>query len=59
MISNPIGNAIQEVTKFADQTMVFGLGGAMNLNQPGAETGSSTQIPDAPGSYPPTTGTRV
>lgn len=59
MFSNPIGNAIQEVTDVAAQTMVFGLGGAMNLNQPGAAAGSITQIQDAPGSYPPTTATRV
>ena len=59
MFSNPIGNAIQEVTGVAAQTVVFGLGGAMNLNQPGAAAGSITQLQDAPGSYPPTTATRV
>ncbi len=59
MFSNPIGNAIQEVTAVSSQTVVFGPGGAMNLNQPGAAAGSITQLQDAPGSYPPTTATRV
>ena len=59
MFSNPIGNAIQEVTAVSSQTVVFGPGGAMNLNQPAAGAGSITQLQDAPGSYPPTTATRV
>lgn len=59
MFSNPIGNAIQEVTAVSSQTVVFGPGGAMNLNQPAAAAGSITQLQDAPGSYPPTTATRV
>ena len=59
MFSNPIGNAIQEVTQVAAQTIQFGPGDLMNLNQPGAAAGSITQIQDAPGSYPPTTATRI
>ena len=31
----------------------------LNLNQPGAAAGSIIQIQDAPGSYPPTTATRL
>ena len=59
MFSNPIGNAIQEVTKVENQTVTFGTGGVLNLNQPGVAAGSIIQIQDAPGSYPPTTATRL
>ena len=59
MFSNPIGNALQEVTGVLNQTIEFGSSDTMDLNQPGAAAGSITQIQDSPGSYPPTTATRV
>ena len=59
MFSNAMGNAIQEVTGVSSQTLVFDLSGTMNLNQPGAAAGTIVQLQDAPGSYPPTTATRV
>ena len=59
MFSNAMGNAIQEATNVQNQTVSFGTSDTMNFNQPGAPTGSIVGLQDGPGTYPPTTATRI
>jgi hypothetical protein len=56
--SNAMGNTIQYVTSVSSQTMLFAAGDPLNLNQPGATSGSITQLRSG-ATYPPTTATRV
>jgi hypothetical protein len=62
LFSNPEGQALQMVTTTpTDQTVAFADADAMRLNQPLAESGTLVQLqdPDAPGTFPTTTATRV
>ena len=59
MFSNAMGSAIQEVTSVAGQTVSFASSDTMDFNQPGAPTGSIAGLQDGPGTYPPTTATRI
>jgi hypothetical protein len=56
---NGMGNTIQMVTAVAGQVITCAPGDVMNLNQPGAERGSITDLQSTPGVYPPTTAVRV
>ena len=61
MFSNAFGNAIQEITGSnpGGQTADFDTTDSMNLNQRTAPAGTIMQLQDSPGSFPPTTGTRI
>lgn len=59
MFSNAMGNAIQEATQVTSQTVAFASTDTMHFNQPGAPTGSIVGLQDGPGTYPPTTATRI
>ena len=59
MFSNAFGNAIQEITSTAGQTAFFDTTDSMEFNQPAASQGSIVQLQDGPGTYPPTTATRI
>lgn len=57
-LSNANGGTLQYVTSVGGQTITFGSGDPLNLNQPGASQGSITMLQNA-GVFPPTTATRV
>jgi hypothetical protein len=60
LFSNALGNALQMVTNTpTTQTVTFGAGDEMNLNQRGAAFGSVMNLQSSPGVFPPTTATRV
>ena len=61
MFSNAMGNAIQELTSYntSNKKMTFATTDSMNLNQRGAPQGTIMQLQDSPGSFPPTTATRI
>lgn len=61
VFSNPIGNAIQEVTAVnaVTQTVTFGTTDTMRFNQRTAPAGTIMQLQNGPGTYPPTTATRI
>lgn len=60
MFSNALGNALQMVTRVSGgQTVYFDAGDPMNLNQRGATAGTLLQLQSGPGSFPPTTATRI
>jgi type II secretory pathway pseudopilin PulG len=59
MFSNANGNAIQEVTSVAGQTIVFGANAGSMLNQPTAPQGSVLELRNANGTWPPTTVSRM
>ena len=60
LFSNPLGNAVQQVTSLVDaETVAFAAGDSMNLNQRTAPAGSIVQLQDAPGSFPTTTARRI
>ncbi len=61
MFSNAFGNAIQEVTGSnpGSQRVDFATSDSMNLNQRAAPAGTIMQLQDSPGSFPPTTATRI
>ena len=60
MFSNAFGNAIQEVTgSSGGQRIDFATTDSMNLNQRTAPAGTIMQLQDSPGSFPPTTATRI
>lgn len=61
MFSNAFGNAIQEATSVnpGSQRVNFAASDSMNLNQRTAPAGTIIQLQDSPGSYPPTTATRI
>jgi prepilin-type N-terminal cleavage/methylation domain-containing protein len=57
-LSNALGNTLQYVTGVNGQTISFGRGDPLNLNQPNAPQGSITQMKSG-NTFPPTTATRV
>ncbi len=57
-LSNANGSTLQYVTSVAGQTINFGSGDPLNLNQPNAPQGSISLLQNA-GVFPPTTATRV
>jgi Prokaryotic N-terminal methylation motif len=61
LFSNAQGNALEEVTSIAGQTLSFSANDAFNLNQRNDPSGTMHQIqtPAGSGNYPPTTATRV
>ena len=59
LLNNANGITMQCVTGVSSQTIYFGSGDDMNLNQPGAENGSVTQLKNLDGSFPPTSAKRV
>lgn len=59
MFSNAQGNAIQTVTDVAGQTLSFGTNDAYKLNQRTDPSGTIVQLQSPPGTYPPTTATRI
>jgi hypothetical protein len=61
VLSNARGSTLQYVTDVdaSGQTITFGTSDPMNLNQPGASSGSITQIGNGDGTFPATTATRV
>jgi prepilin-type N-terminal cleavage/methylation domain-containing protein len=61
LFSNAQGNALEEVTSIAGQTLSFAANDAYNLNQRNDPSGTMHQIqaPAGSGNYPPTTATRV
>lgn len=60
LFSNAQGNALQYVTSTpTTQTVSFGSGDPMRLNQRGAPQGTIMNLQSTPGVYPPTTATRV
>ena len=60
MFSNAFGNAVQEVTgSSGGQRINFATTDSMNLNQRTAPAGTIMQLQDSPGSFPPTTATRI
>jgi prepilin-type N-terminal cleavage/methylation domain-containing protein len=61
LFSNAQGNALEEVTSIAGQTLNFAANDAYNLNQRVDPSGTMLQIqtPAGSGNYPPTTATRV
>jgi hypothetical protein len=59
-LSNGLGNTLQYVTSVSGQTINFGAGDALNLNQPTVDQGSVKRLKDpGTGTFPPTTATRV
>ncbi len=61
MLSNAFGNAVQEVTDTnpGNQRVDFDPSDSMNLNLRTAPAGTIIQLQDSPGSFPPTTATRI
>jgi len=59
MFTNTKGNAIQEVTDVAGQTLHFAGGDGLNLNARTDPQGTMTQLELPNGTFPPTTATRV
>lgn len=62
MFSNSLGNTLEYVTSVSGQTMNFAAGDPYKLNgrAAGAPTaGTMDQLQSAPGTYPPTTATRI
>jgi prepilin-type N-terminal cleavage/methylation domain-containing protein len=61
LFRNAQGNALEEVTSVAGQTLSFAANDAFNLNQRNDPSGTMHQIqtPAGSGNYPPTTATRV
>jgi Tfp pilus assembly protein FimT len=61
IFSNAIGNAIQEVTAVSATTNVvtFSTTDTMRFNQRTAPAGTIMQLQNGPGTYPPTTATRI
>jgi prepilin-type N-terminal cleavage/methylation domain-containing protein len=61
LFSNAQGNALEEVTSVAGQTLNFATNDAFNLNQRIDPSGTMQQLqtPAGSGNYPPTTATRV
>jgi prepilin-type N-terminal cleavage/methylation domain-containing protein len=59
MFSNAKGNAIQEVTDVAGQTLHFDAGDGLNLNGRGDPQGTMAQLELPNGTFPPTTATRI
>ena len=60
MFSNAFGNAVQEVTgSSGGQKIDFATSDSMNLNLRTAPAGTIIQLQDSPGSFPPTTATRI
>jgi prepilin-type N-terminal cleavage/methylation domain-containing protein len=61
LFSNAQGNAIEEVTSVAGQTLNFAANDAFDLNQRTDPSGTIEQLqtPAGSGNYPPTTATRV
>lgn len=59
MFSNAQGNTLQYVTSIAGQTMNFAAGDPYGLNGRAAPAGTMAQLQSGPGTYPPTTATRI
>ena len=61
MFSNAFGNAVQEVTgnNPGGQKIDFATSDSMNLNLRTATAGTIINLQDSPGSFPPTTATRI
>ena len=60
MFANAMGHAIQMITSVSGgQTVTFDPSDSMNLNQRSAPAGTIMQLQDGPGTFPPTTATRV
>jgi hypothetical protein len=60
LFSNALGNCIQMVRAVnGTQTITFGGGDPMSLNQPGAAGGNIIDLQSSPGVYPPTIATRM
>lgn len=61
LFSNAQGNALEEVTSIAGQTLNFAKNDSFNLNQRTDPSGTLQQLQSPPGSgnFPPTTATRV
>ena len=61
MFSNAFGNAVQEITSTnpGSQRADFDTSDSMNLNLRTAPAGTIIQLQDSPGSFPPTTATRI
>ena len=59
MFTNTKGNAIQEVTNAAGQTLHFDGGDGLNLNGRTDPQGTMTQLELPNGTFPPTTATRI
>jgi len=61
MFSNALGNAIQEITSVEGSTrsVSFATADTMRFNQRTAPAGTIIQIQNGPGTYPPTTATRI
>ena len=59
MFSNVQGNALEMVTSVAGQQLNFAVGDPFALNQRNDPSGTMAQIQNPPGTYPPTTATRV
>lgn len=60
MFSNAMGTALQMITAVSGaQTVTFGSLDPLDLNQRNAAAGTIMQLQDEPGTFPPTTATRV
>ncbi|MCC7008875.1 MAG: hypothetical protein IT184_08670 [Acidobacteria bacterium] len=60
LFSNALGNAMQMVTATnGTQTVTFAAADALGLNQRAAPQGTLMQLQSAPGTFPPTTATRL
>jgi prepilin-type N-terminal cleavage/methylation domain-containing protein len=59
MLTNALGSTLQMVTSRNGQVIEFAEGDPMNLNQREASQGTIGQLQSEPGTYPPTTATRV
>lgn len=60
LFSNGNGNAIQQITRVGGgQTVFFDVNDSLRLNQRTAPEGTLMQLQDGPGTWPPTTASRI